>query len=56
MTFFTWDDGATVSPYFWVYALLTIATTIITLGSWYYMSVRNGARKEETTDEESLIP
>jgi hypothetical protein len=56
MTFFDWsgDKGkARVSSYLWIYVVVTVFFTAITIGLWYFfvMFRPSGAVKE---DEESL--
>jgi ABC-type multidrug transport system permease subunit len=56
MTFFNWssDSGkARVSSYLWIYVVVTICFTAITIGLWYFfvMFRRNGAAR---SDEEKL--
>lgn len=47
MTFFDWfdDDGKTrVSSYLWIYVVVTIVFTAVTIGLWYFFVLfrRNG--------------
>ncbi|KAF2687628.1 hypothetical protein K458DRAFT_484890 [Lentithecium fluviatile CBS 122367] len=47
MTFFDWftDDGkARVSHYLWVYFLITVVFTCVTVGSWYFFVVHRRKR------------
>ena len=42
MTFFDWFDSdgeARVSSYLWIYILVTVVFTAITIGLWYYFVV-----------------
>jgi uncharacterized membrane protein YeiB len=56
MTFFNWsaDSGrARVSSYLWIYVVVTVLFTGVTIGLWYFfvMSRRTGRSKG---DEEKL--
>ncbi|KAI1655239.1 hypothetical protein F4813DRAFT_368192 [Daldinia decipiens] len=56
MQFFNWfpgDDGNTmVSRYFWIYVLVTIAMTLLTLGVWYYVSWKEKQQKQHNADSQ----
>lgn len=42
MTFFNWSGGdgeAIVSGYFWIYVVVTVVFTLLTLGLWYYFNI-----------------
>ncbi|KAI0110207.1 hypothetical protein F4814DRAFT_395618 [Daldinia grandis] len=49
MQFFNWtpsgDSDTVVSPYFWIYVLVTLVTTTLTLGIWYFALWRGKQRK-----------
>jgi hypothetical protein len=56
MTFFDWHDDqgqARVSRYLWIYVVVTVSFTAITIGLWYYfvMFRRTGRMKG---DEEEI--
>lgn len=60
MQVFNWfpggDDGTVVSHYIWIYVLITVVATLLTLGTWYYFVVwRHRARKEVEEDEIHLV-
>ncbi|OTA57626.1 hypothetical protein K449DRAFT_355104 [Hypoxylon sp. EC38] len=60
MQLFNWfpsgDNGIVVSHYLWIYVLITVVATLLTLGTWYYFVVwRHRARKEAEEDEVHLI-
>lgn len=41
MTFFQWlpeDSDQIVSPFVWIYFLVTISLTLITVGSWHFLT------------------
>lgn len=42
MTFFDWKSdsgGVVVSKYVWIYVLIAVLLTLLTVGSWYYFSI-----------------
>jgi hypothetical protein len=52
MTFFNWSgDGgkATVSKYLWIYVVVTVTFTAITVGLWYFFVLfrRSGLKKKD---------
>ncbi|KAF2003563.1 hypothetical protein P154DRAFT_573160 [Amniculicola lignicola CBS 123094] len=50
MTFFNWssDPGSpTVSAYLWVYVLMTVLSTSLTIGLWYYVVVYRVKRAQK---------
>ncbi|ETS88087.1 hypothetical protein PFICI_01915 [Pestalotiopsis fici W106-1] len=55
MTFFNWsNDGGEpiVSEYFWVYVVVTVACTLLTVGLWYYFNIsRRSLRKSRDVEE-----
>ncbi|KAF7671701.1 hypothetical protein GT037_010223 [Alternaria burnsii] len=54
MTFFDWsgDDGKTrVSNYLWVYIVVTIVFTALTIGSWYFFVIHRRASEKSVEDE-----
>lgn len=56
MDFFNWGGahGEKVSSYLWVYVVITVFFTSITLGLWYYFVIyRQSASK--LVDEERLV-
>ncbi|KAI1878382.1 hypothetical protein JX265_000314 [Neoarthrinium moseri] len=53
MSFFSWEDTPFVSDSFWIYILLTVTTTAITLGCWYYISVKRRGYHQGYVDEEA---
>jgi hypothetical protein len=56
MTFFDWfdDDGKTrVSSYIWIYVVVTVVFTAITIGLWYFF-VLCRRPNASTSDEEKL--
>ncbi|KAI1136870.1 hypothetical protein F5Y05DRAFT_414590 [Hypoxylon sp. FL0543] len=59
MQFFNWipsDDGTVVSHYLWIYFLVTVVATLLTLGTWYYFVVwRPRSRREVSEDEIPLV-
>ncbi|KAI1370661.1 hypothetical protein F4677DRAFT_437808 [Hypoxylon crocopeplum] len=60
MQFFNWfvdESGSTiVSRYIWIYVLVTVVATLLTLGSWYYFVFwRHRQRKEVSDDERPLV-
>lgn len=54
MGFFDWSDsgsGKVVSKYFWIYVVLAVSFTIITLGFWWYFGVHRHSRRQKKTEE-----
>ena len=46
MSFFNWGEGegegggrSVVSGYFWIYVVVTLCFTLLTIGPWYYFNV-----------------
>lgn len=59
MSFFDWNTGGTsphVSNYFWIYIVLTLGLTGLTVGCWYYVTVyrRKHLRKRSGEDESDV--
>jgi hypothetical protein len=60
MSFFDWNTGSTsphVSEYFWIYIVLTLCLTGLTVGSWYYVTVyrrEHLAKKFDDDDERDV--
>ncbi|XXG98843.1 hypothetical protein Hte_005173 [Hypoxylon texense] len=56
MQFFNWmpdgDEHTIVSNYFWIYVLVTVVTTILTLGTWCYFVPWREKRKRYASEEE----
>ena len=56
MTFFNWfsdgGGGASVSGYLWVYVLVTVFFTLLTVGSWYYFVIWRSKHIKISDDEE----
>ncbi|KAH6987183.1 hypothetical protein EDB80DRAFT_178465 [Ilyonectria destructans] len=61
MTFFDWKSdsgGVVVSKYVWIYVLIAVVLTLLTVGSWYYFSifrpkrVANDWNNDEDEDED----
>jgi hypothetical protein len=54
MTFFNWlgSDGAVVSKYIWIYVLVTVFFTLLTIGSWWYFVMYRPKRLRKPTSEE----
>ncbi|KXJ88267.1 hypothetical protein Micbo1qcDRAFT_166924 [Microdochium bolleyi] len=55
-TFFQWHDGEPepqLSSYFWVYIVITVLCTMLTLGLWYYFNVFR-RRMKRSKDEYSV--
>ena len=47
MTFFDWgsqDGGVVVSSYIWIYFLVTVVFTAMTLAVWWYFLVYRGSK------------
>ncbi|KAF8862500.1 hypothetical protein BDZ45DRAFT_723050 [Acephala macrosclerotiorum] len=60
MTFFNWtgsNGNAEVSGYIWIYILVTVCFTLVTVGTWYYLSIWRHARlrKPKSEEEEALV-
>ncbi|KAH7128293.1 hypothetical protein B0J11DRAFT_578520 [Dendryphion nanum] len=56
MTFFDWksEEDQMVSSYLWIYIVVTLFFTAITLGCWYFFVIfRRSVKKQD--DEESMI-
>jgi hypothetical protein len=52
MTFFNWsDDGSTarVSKYLWIYVVVTVIFTAMTIGLWYFFVLfrRSSPKKDD---------
>ncbi len=49
MTFFDWfgqsGSGTVVSSYFWIYVLVTVSFTLLTIGTWWYFVVYRPSRR-----------
>jgi Mg2+ and Co2+ transporter CorA len=50
MTFFNWsgDGKARISSYLWIYVVITVVFTLMTVGLWYFLVVY---RKKRSTAE-----
>jgi uncharacterized membrane protein SpoIIM required for sporulation len=58
MTFFNWsnDPGSpTVSMYLWIYIVMTVLFTSLTVGLWYYIVVFRPSRGKVKDDEQGLM-
>ncbi|KAF7535420.1 hypothetical protein G7054_g5368 [Neopestalotiopsis clavispora] len=58
MTFFNWsnDDGEPiVSQYFWVYVLVTVVCTLLTVGLWYYFNISRRSLRRSPDVEEAHV-
>ncbi|TPX16392.1 uncharacterized protein E0L32_004041 [Thyridium curvatum] len=56
-TFFNWgqtDGHAIVSGYIWVFVVLAVGITTITVGAWYYATHRASRKEEERQRRETL--
>lgn len=56
-TFFNWgqtDGHAIVSGYIWVFVVLAVGITTITVGAWYYATHRASRKEEECQRRETL--
>ncbi|KAI1376487.1 hypothetical protein F4677DRAFT_445287 [Hypoxylon crocopeplum] len=49
MSFFDWKlkDGDMLSPYIWIYAVVTLSLTITTIGVWHHCTGRTRAEKPD---------
>lgn len=56
MQFFNWfgneTGGAVVSSYFWIYAVIAVICTLLTIGLWYYFVVYPESKYKRMRDEE----
>ncbi|CZR52311.1 uncharacterized protein PAC_02188 [Phialocephala subalpina] len=54
MTFFNWSnsDGSIVSGYIWIYVLVTVLFTLLTIGCWWYFVIYRPSRRRKVTSEE----
>ena len=58
MTFFDWfdDSGRTrVSSYLWIYVVITVVFTGVTIGLWYYFVMSRVARRSKNDEEKFRI-
>ncbi|KAF7547218.1 hypothetical protein G7Z17_g7895 [Cylindrodendrum hubeiense] len=64
MSFFDWNSGSSggvvVSKYVWIYVVIAVILTLLTVGVWYYLSVLRPRRladrwNEEDDEEDSLV-
>ena len=56
MTFFNWSnepDSPTVSEYIWIYVLITVIFTALTIGLWYYIVIVRPSRQKIGVNEEN---
>lgn len=56
MTFFNWSnetDSPNVSKWLWIYVLITVFFTALTIGLWYYIVIFRPARQGKRVDEEN---
>jgi heme/copper-type cytochrome/quinol oxidase subunit 2 len=54
MTFFDWSgsDGKTqVSSYLWVYIVVTVVFTALTIGLWYYFVIHRRTSRKPIEEE-----
>lgn len=60
MTFFDWKTESGdpfVSHYLWIYIVVTVILTGLTVGCWYYVTVyrpKHVNRAEDADDEEAI--
>ncbi|KAF2635192.1 hypothetical protein P280DRAFT_523289 [Massarina eburnea CBS 473.64] len=57
MTFFNWSDdpeSTYVSKYLWIYILITVMFTALTIGVWYYVVVLRPKKQRNNKDEEDV--
>ncbi|KAN0102708.1 hypothetical protein V8E51_011021 [Hyaloscypha variabilis] len=56
MTFFNWfgTPGKVVSSYFWIYIVITVFFTLLTLGCWWYFITYRPSRLRKPTSEEEI--
>jgi len=55
MTFFDWNDDkgkALVSKYLWIYVVVTVFFTAITIGLWYFFVMFRRSRPVKSDEEE----
>ncbi|KAF2120362.1 hypothetical protein BDV96DRAFT_567110 [Lophiotrema nucula] len=55
MTFFNWSNepgSPMVSTYLWIYVLITVVFTALTIGLWYYIVIFRPSRQRIMADEE----
>ncbi|KAI0172130.1 hypothetical protein GGR52DRAFT_455980 [Hypoxylon sp. FL1284] len=59
MQFFNWipddDENTIVSRYFWIYVLVTVVATALTLGTWYYFALWREKRQTDVSGEEAAL-
>jgi hypothetical protein len=59
MTFFNWSGsnggGAEVSSYIWIYVLVTVSFTLLTVGTWYYFVIWRQMRSTKLDSEEGKM-
>lgn len=58
MTFFQWipdDSNETVSPYLWIYFVVTLGLTFFTVGLWYLFANSKKAAKNRVLDPEKAL-
>jgi len=58
MTFFDWSDkdGKTrVSGYIWIYVVVTVFFTVLTLGLWYFFVIVRRAGRTEIDPEKVRV-
>jgi uncharacterized membrane protein YeiB len=58
MTFFNWfdDSGKTrVSSYLWIYVVVTVIFTGVTIGLWYFFVMSRRAGRAKGDDEKLRI-
>ncbi|TVY23264.1 hypothetical protein LHYA1_G007945 [Lachnellula hyalina] len=58
MTFFNWsnsDGSAEVSGYIWIYILVTVCFTLLTVGTWYYFVIWRQSRPSKPKSEEEAL-
>jgi hypothetical protein len=57
MTFFNWsaaEGEAVVSPYVWIYPVLTISITLAVLGCWFFFTRRRRVSEDGWDETEKL--
>jgi len=58
MTFFNWsgsDGEAEVSGYIWIYVLVTLCFTLVTVGTWYYFVIWRQSRPNKGKMDEDIL-
>lgn len=60
MTFFNWSSSngsPEVSGYIWIYVLVTVSFTLLTVGTWYYFVILRQLKpsKQKSEEEEGVL-